>query len=80
MARTDADAVSRRHPRRQRAPSGCGRCSAHWPTQNVIVVANGATAEVHAVLADFPAVEVVRLEPNRGPAGARNAGWQAAVV
>ena len=46
--------------------------------EDVTVVANGATGEVHAVLAEFPAVAVVRLDPNRGPAAARNAGWREA--
>jgi GT2 family glycosyltransferase len=43
----------------------------------VIVVADGATAGVHAVLADA-AVRVLRLDPGRGPAAARNVGWRAA--
>lgn len=44
----------------------------------VVVAADGASAEVHAVLRAFPAVRVVRLDPGRGPAAARNAGWRAA--
>jgi GT2 family glycosyltransferase len=43
----------------------------------VIVVADGATADVHAVLAGA-GVRVLRLDPGRGPAAARNAGWRAA--
>ena len=43
----------------------------------VIVAADGATPEVHAVLADA-GVRVLRLDPGRGPAAARNAGWRAA--
>lgn len=44
----------------------------------VVVVANGATPAVLAVLDAAEGVRVVRLEPNRGPAVARNAGWRAA--
>ncbi|HEU4978361.1 MAG TPA: glycosyltransferase [Solirubrobacteraceae bacterium] len=45
----------------------------------IVVVADGATAAVEQVLAGFgDAVRVVRLEPGRGPAAARNAGWRAA--
>jgi GT2 family glycosyltransferase len=43
----------------------------------VIVVADGATAAVHAVLAEAGA-RVLRQDPGRGPAAARNAGWRAA--
>jgi GT2 family glycosyltransferase len=43
----------------------------------VVVAADGATPEVHAVLAEA-GVRVVRLDPGRGPAAARNAGWRAA--
>jgi GT2 family glycosyltransferase len=43
----------------------------------VIVVADGASPEVHAVL-EAAAVRVLRLDPGRGPAAARNAGWRAA--
>lgn len=46
--------------------------------EDVVVAADGATAEVHAVLAEFAGVRVVRLDPGRGPAAARNAGWRAA--
>jgi len=45
--------------------------------EDVVVAADGATPEVHAVLAEYD-VRVVRLEPGRGPAAARNAGWRAA--
>ena len=45
--------------------------------QDVVVAADGATAEVHAVL-EQAGVRVVRLDPGRGPAAARNAGWRAA--
>src|SRR4051794_22938268 len=43
----------------------------------VIVVADGATPEVQAVLAAAPGVRVLRLDPGQGPAAARNAGWRA---
>ena len=43
----------------------------------VVVVADGATPEVHAVLAEFPAVRVLRHERSRGPAAGRNTGWRA---
>jgi glycosyltransferase involved in cell wall biosynthesis len=43
----------------------------------VVVAADGATPAVHAVLEEF-GVRVVRLDPGRGPAAARNAGWRAA--
>ncbi len=43
---------------------------------DVVVAADGATPEVLAVLESFD-VSVVRLEPGRGPAAARNAGWRA---
>ena len=45
--------------------------------EDVVVAADGATPEVHAVLAEHD-VAVVRLDPGRGPAAARNAGWRAA--
>ncbi len=41
------------------------------------MVANGATPEVRAVI-ERAGVRCVRLEPNRGPAAARNAGWREA--
>jgi GT2 family glycosyltransferase len=44
--------------------------------EDVVVVANGATSEVQDVIA-AAGVRCVRLEPNRGPAAARNAGWRA---
>jgi glycosyltransferase involved in cell wall biosynthesis len=43
----------------------------------IVVVADGATAEVEAVLAGRP-VKVVRHAASRGPAAARNSGWRAA--
>lgn len=43
---------------------------------DVIVVANGATPAVLEVIEEA-GVRCVRLEPNRGPAAARNAGWRA---
>ena len=43
----------------------------------VIVVADGATPAVHAV-ADAAGVRVLRRDPGRGPAAARNAGWRSA--
>jgi GT2 family glycosyltransferase len=43
----------------------------------VIVVADGASADVHAVL-ETAGVRALRLDPGRGPAAARNAGWRAA--
>jgi GT2 family glycosyltransferase len=46
---------------------------------DVVVVADGATPEVLAVLDRAP-VRVVRLDPGRGPAAARNAGWRAAAA
>jgi GT2 family glycosyltransferase len=45
--------------------------------EDVVVAADGATPEVLAVLGGFD-VQVVRLDPGRGPAAARNAGWRAA--
>jgi GT2 family glycosyltransferase len=45
--------------------------------EDVIVVADGATAEVHEVIA-AAGVRCVRVDPGRGPAAARNAGWRAA--
>jgi GT2 family glycosyltransferase len=44
---------------------------------DVIVVADGATPEVLAVL---DGVRTVRLDPGRGPAAARNAGWREATT
>ncbi len=44
---------------------------------DVIVVADGATADVHAVIADT-GVRALRQDPGRGPAAARNTGWRAA--
>jgi GT2 family glycosyltransferase len=43
----------------------------------VLVVADGATPEVLSV-AEASAARVLRLEPGRGPAAARNAGWRTA--
>jgi GT2 family glycosyltransferase len=43
----------------------------------VVIVSDGASVDTDRVLAGRP-VEVVRLEPARGPAGARNAGWRCA--
>lgn len=40
-------------------------------------MANGATDAVRAVI-EAAGVQCVRLEPNRGPAAARNAGWRRA--
>lgn len=48
------------------------------PDLEVIAVADGATPAVHAVLDASPGVRVLRLDPGRGPAAARNAGWRAA--
>ena len=44
----------------------------------VVVVADGASEAVHAVLGAFPAVQVERHDRARGPAAARNTGWRAA--
>lgn len=45
--------------------------------EDVVVVANGASDAVRAVI-DAAGVACVRLDPNRGPAAARNAGWRRA--
>ncbi len=44
----------------------------------VVVVADGGTPEVLAVLDGVVGARVLRLDPGRGPAAARNAGWRAA--
>ncbi|HET9050790.1 MAG TPA: glycosyltransferase, partial [Candidatus Dormibacteraeota bacterium] len=49
------------------------------PAAEVVVVDDGSTPPVPAVPGPGAAgVRVVRLEPGRGPAAARNAGWRAA--
>ncbi len=48
------------------------------PNVEIIVVDDGSTPPV--ALSDYPQVKVIRLEPNRGGAAARNAGAKAATT
>jgi glycosyltransferase involved in cell wall biosynthesis len=50
----------------------------------VIVVDDGSTdatpAELEKLVEDFPFLRTIRVEPNGGPAAARNRGWRAATA